>query len=378
VNAVELATGIVFGSSPVPLPATPLTPRAALEAAVERALRERRCFVSFSGGRDSSVVLATAVAVARREGLPDPIPLTIRAQRVRESDESDWQESVIAHLGLADWIRIEAGDDLDCVGPYAARALARHGLLWPFNAHFHAPLLEHAAGATLLTGIGGDELWGSSCAPRTGPRRRLLQAAPRLVRRAVLARREPIAFPWLRPRTARRARALAAADTASVPRATAGRMAFARGMRYLGTGAGSLERLASDVDAVIVHPLLDLEVWGAMAVSAARKGFATHADAIRAVADDQLPSSLVSRRTKAGFDGLFFAEHARAFARSWDGSGVPRDAVDAAALREHWLGTAPDPHSFLLLQAAYLQQRTEDWTFVEWRRRSGQPRVRSA
>src|SRR3954471_2913458 len=177
-----------------------MRPAAALEAAVRPAVQSGRCFVSFSGGRDSSAVLAAAAAVARRESLPQPIPVTLRASEVPLADESDWQESVVGHLGLDDWIRLEIGDGLDAVGPYARGALERHGLLWPFNAHFHAPMLEQAAGGTLLTGIGGDERWSASTADPLRLRRRLLQLAPFRLRRAVLAPRVAIEFPWLRPR----------------------------------------------------------------------------------------------------------------------------------------------------------------------------------
>src|SRR4051795_9254928 len=108
---VELATGIVFGSTPRRLPPTPSgSPTDALEAAVRPALRTGCCFVSFSGGRDSSAVLAAAATVARREGLSPPVPLTIRAHDAPLSDESDFQESVVRHLGLADWVRIEIHD----------------------------------------------------------------------------------------------------------------------------------------------------------------------------------------------------------------------------------------------------------------------------
>ena len=37
-------------------------------------------------------------------------------------------------------------DELDSVGPVAQAVLRRHGPLWPFNAHFHMPLLERASG----------------------------------------------------------------------------------------------------------------------------------------------------------------------------------------------------------------------------------------
>ena len=55
-----------------------LTPLAALEEAILPALRRPPCLVSFSGGRDSSCVLAAATRAARREGLQPPVPVTLR------------------------------------------------------------------------------------------------------------------------------------------------------------------------------------------------------------------------------------------------------------------------------------------------------------
>src|SRR5262249_39115635 len=120
-------------------------------------LRRGPCLVSFSGGRDSSAVLAVATAVARREGLPLPVPITHRFPAAAMTDESRWQEEVVDHLGLEDWIRLEGANELDAVGPVATASLRRHGLLWPSNAYFHAPLFEAADGGTVMTGVGGDE-----------------------------------------------------------------------------------------------------------------------------------------------------------------------------------------------------------------------------
>ncbi len=145
-SPLELASGLVLGTvSELDLPAERTDPRAAMERGLLEPLRRGPCLVSFSGGRDSSAVLAVATSVARREGLPLPIPATLRFPGAKDSAESEWQESVVAHLGLQDWIRLETTDELDCVGPVASASLARHGLLWPSNAHFHAPLFAARA-----------------------------------------------------------------------------------------------------------------------------------------------------------------------------------------------------------------------------------------
>ena len=54
------------------------SPREAMERVLREALQRAPCIVAFSGGRDSSAVLALAVDLARREGLQEPLPVTRR------------------------------------------------------------------------------------------------------------------------------------------------------------------------------------------------------------------------------------------------------------------------------------------------------------
>ena len=76
-----------------------LSPLAALEAAILPALARPPCLVSFSGGRDSSSVLAAATRAAAREGLDPPVPVTLRLRDAPMSDEAEWQELVVRDLG---------------------------------------------------------------------------------------------------------------------------------------------------------------------------------------------------------------------------------------------------------------------------------------
>jgi asparagine synthetase B (glutamine-hydrolysing) len=368
---VELAAGVVFGADhrPAPLAGEGATETVseAFEAALRPALRRSPCLVSFSGGRDSSAVLALATALARREGLPDPVPATHRIAGAPGADEADWQERVVAHLELADWLRLEWTDELDVLGPIARRTVARHGLLWPFNAHFHQPLLEAAGGGSLLTGVGGDELFGCAfpsraadvLALRVRPRPRdavrlAYAAAPRRLRRSVEAHRRPLDLPWLTP-TGRRAVVAAAADgRARTPHCVLPRLRWMRTQRYLNAGMDSLALLSRDTGALVAHPLADQRVWAAVAREVGAAGFSDRTAGMRRLFRGLLPDEVLARRGKASFDEVFFSTHARGFAARWDGGGLPSELIDPALLQAHWLAPDPLAQSFLLLQATWL------------------------
>ena len=90
---LEVATGLVLGVDPrrevvAPRLDVAESPLRAFERAVLPALRRGPCLVSFSGGRDSSAVLAVATGIARREGLPLPIPVTNVFPGAATTDES--------------------------------------------------------------------------------------------------------------------------------------------------------------------------------------------------------------------------------------------------------------------------------------------------
>lgn len=99
------------------------TIRAALDAG-------RQSYVLFSGGRDSSAVLALAVHVARREGLPEPVPVTVYHPDSPESHESDWQDLVLEHLRVRDRLVVTMRGDQSLLGPAATEAIRRRGPVW--------------------------------------------------------------------------------------------------------------------------------------------------------------------------------------------------------------------------------------------------------
>jgi hypothetical protein len=370
---LEVATGLVLGVEPklelvdghTRAAASPLR---AFEQAVLPALRRPPCLVSFSGGRDSSAVLAVATATARREGLPLPIPATNVFPGVASTDESEWQERVVSQLALDDWIRLEHGDELDCVGPVATGVLRRHGPLFPFNAHFHVPLLRLAAGGSLLTGIGGDEALSPSSWSRVSdvlhrrvrpqPRDVLrigFALSPRAVRRQILRRRRlGPSYPWLRPEARRTFADAWAAQAATEPLAWAAHAGWVRRLRYLRVGLQSLRLLASDDVVQIGHPFLDRGVADSLAALPARERHSTRTAAMHALFGTLLSKDILERSSKTTFDEAFWCGPSRAFAAEWNGEGVDERLVDAEALAAEWSSPDPDPRSFLLAQAAWL------------------------
>ena len=371
-SRLEVAAGVVLGTESPPRARArsepPLeTPRAALERAILPELERGRCLVSFSGGRDSSAVLAVATRLAERVGLPQPVPATIRFPGAARAGETAWQERVVGHLGLADWVRLDAGDELDCVGPVAASVLRRHGLLWPPNAHFHVPLLAEAAGGTLLTGVGGDDVFGptrwsraaSVVARQTRPEPRDalrigLGWAPRPLRRAVLRRRIFVPFPWLRPAAERAVNDALAADAAREPLRWRARFPWRLSLRYVHVGTASLELLAEDAGARIAHPLADPGFVDALARLPRDSRYRNRDEAMRTLFPELLPPDLLARPDKAAFGQVAWGRHSRAFAAAWDGGGLDPELVDPDALRRAWPEAERDGRLLTVLQAAWL------------------------
>lgn len=353
------------------------SPRAALEAAVLSGLERPPCLVSFSGGVDSSVVLALAAYVARREALPLPIPITNRFPDVEEADETDWQERVIAHLGLDDWTRLEWDDELDILGPVAKTILRRHGILTPFNSHFHYPLLEHAGGGSLLSGIGGDELFES--VSRAAAARVLIQRrrprfhelrsvafaiAPRPIRARVKARVRRKRFDryqWIRaPQRRRLALSHAAWESRDPLRTDRALREWWWRSRMVQCNLASKRGLAADFDVLMHNPFLDPDVLAACAQTGGASGLGrgSRARGFELLVGDLLPPEILQRRSKASFDGAFWNRHARAFVAQWDGTGIDRESIEIDALQAEWSKPPPDPHSFVQLHRAWLASQT--------------------
>jgi hypothetical protein len=375
-RGIELATCLVTGADPerralrkgrVSADELP----GVLERVLVRSLQRPPCLVAFSGGRDSAGVLAAASHAARRHGLPLPIPATYRFPGAAEVDESEWQDLIVRHLELTDWLRVDVSDELDIVGPVARPLLRRFGPMWPPNSHFAGLLAPHAAGGTLLTGVGGDELLESVgrgaaqvLAGRTRLRRgdlRVLAAAgaPRALR-VWRGQRRLTPLPWLTPE---------AAAAYVRTRAQEALQPLWWGRSVIDTWWRSRERAAVCAsiaaacgdEVTVVHPFMDRDFLSAAAGAMWRVGFTTRAAAMDLLFGDLLPAAVRERRDKAAFFTPFVNRHSRAFIAEWDGTGVDQALVDVEVLRECWSAEQVDGRTYPLLQAAWLANTTSAW-----------------
>lgn len=369
----EVATGWLTGEDPGSRAGSPqqerLRPLDVLGSLLAPALQRSPCVVAFSGGRDSSAVLAAASEVALRNGLPPPIAATLRYPGDPDADEQHWQERVIRHLGIADWEKIPAGVSGDLLGPVAADSLRRRGLLWPPAHHTAIPLLRAAMGGSLVTGDGGDEVFGdrrvtSLVRALSGrlPRNRaefseaVLAAAPRRTRRRMYARslRMQLSRSWLLPAAQEGfARALAT-DRAAEPLAWAASIRRLGRMRAWRAGLHNQDLVAAEEGTKMLRPLQDPRFIDALCRHASLWGFPDRGAAMRSVFSPVLPDDVLTRNTKALFNRAVFGPRSREFVARWTGEGVPDGLVDPEVLLRFWQAEVPHALSFALLQSAWL------------------------
>ena len=377
-SPLEVACGWVPGLLAEELshrPPAPAHPLAALEEAIRPALCRPPCMVQFSGGRDSSLVLAVALRSARRLGLQEPVALTHCFPGLDETREEQWQELVVRHLGVSNWERVDVSDELDLVGPVCGASLRRHGLLWPPMVHSRHFDFARAVGGSLLDGEGGDEVLGPGrlavvgalLSGRARPDREVLKQlalvlSPPPVRRRVARHlyRRHIRPPWLRPGAWHVLESALADDFAGEPldrRRSLLRHARLRMVTFFRANSRALGR---EHDVLDVKPLLDVGFLTALGRAGGRMGFTGRGRAMSALFAEILPDEVLHRADKPRFNRVAFNVHSRAFVAGWDGHGVDDELVDPEGLRRAWAEDEPNALSFALLQAAWLNgaQRT--------------------
>jgi len=366
---LEVATGVVVGREDAAAPVSNArhTPLEALGQAVLPALLRPPCVVAFSGGRDSSAVLAVALEVAKREGLPEPVALTRRWPAYPGTDETYWQELVVKALGVRHWERVDL-EESDVIGPLAGDSLRRRGVLWPPFAHALTVLFARASGGSLVTGEGGDEVLGARrCSPfrnllgpktrraRRQVKRALVSLGPRPVREWGVRHRYPDLASWLVPDLRRDFLRSFVEDQASEPWSWAASLRWHLRSRSVVLGTRNLEVLAGESGAVLSQPLLDPGFISALARAGGPLGFHDRTAAMRSVFHDLLPDELLRRNTKAFTTSVVFGEWSRRFMGTWDGKGVDSSMVDIESLRLAWSEPSPPPNTALLLQQAWLE-----------------------
>ena len=374
----ELVTGWVGGFEPaVRLPDPgPRGARQCFEDALLEALQRKPCLVAFSGGRDSSAVLCVATHVARREGLPDPIPVTHDFSEHGPADETRWQELVVRHLRLEDWQRVNDPDAFDVLGARAQAGLARFGLLWPALVHCHTPFVELAAGGgSLVTGEGGDEILGPqrlsplgyALRSRKCPDRKLLglvavSLSPRWVAR--MARVQEMAntniHPWLSDGAARAFLHQDAHDNVDFP--LRWDRAVGRHLARRGTVMGSRNtRLVMAKSDVTLHePFLAPSFVAAWCRQGGPRGYVSRTGMMRRLFGDIVPEEITNRQQKASFGTVAIGRESRAFLRDWHGEGVDASIVDVARFCQACEDESPFFAVQLLLQSAWLASRAPE------------------
>lgn len=383
-SGYEILTCWVSGFDPVAVPTeapVAATPRAGFEAALLPALRRSPCIVAFSGGRDSSAVLAVATQLARRHGLPDPIPATHDFAGLGDSDgstltgrsradERHYQELLVRELGLREWHRFSELAAFEVLGDRARRGLAKHGLLWPAMVHCHAPLAELAAGGgSIVSGEGGDEVLGSQrmanlnyvitnrYPPGRRTRRLLAESlAPGGVRRRRIRsqlRSTPM-LPWLRPDVAEGFVDRLARDLASAPLRWDAAVLRHAGRRVVTTTAANFRRIFADDDVSYHEPFLDSAFLVPFARAGGWRGWVTRTEMMRMLFGDVLPDEICRREQKAEFGGVAVGQTCREFIAGWNGAGVDPDIVDVEAFRSAVNEEVPVYGVQMLLQAIWL------------------------
>ena len=272
---------------------------------------------------------------------------------------------MVDELGVRRWEIITPGTDFD-LGALATGLLRCHGLMWPAPVVAFLPMLEAAAGGVLVTGLGGDEVFGTWGMARTWEQvrqRQLRSTLPpllgstlpqRLRRRRAWRGAHPYQT-WLTPETSAVYRDTLAAEAVAVaPLWWPDYLREVGSERGLALSTRTYAALGEVLGAGVAAPLLAPTFLAALARRGGRLGLGGRTPAMRAVFSPLLTDAILSRVSKATFGGVFWGPASRQFAEDWDGGGLDPCWVDPSALRDAWRAPTPVYGAALPLQAAWL------------------------
>jgi asparagine synthetase B (glutamine-hydrolysing) len=332
-------------------------------------LLHRPAFVLFSGGVDSSFLLALATQLARRHGLEEPTAITYRYPNEHTRPDEQYQDALAESIGLRNWVVIER-ESAEVIGPDAERVIRILGDLpgvATISAHMAAiDVARQRPGSVIITGEGGDTTF--SFQPASIPAA-LAQSAWRNVRRprvfAQHVRRSlPFVAPKVRPASLLEWYPFLTADGLAeihrrkllpprrrpLGRLRAIDMNQQRG--YVLDGIASFDSLAAHHGIGYLHPLREDAFVTALVRTTPRRAFTGRNELLEHLWPGVLTDVVRNRPGKAHFTEVYFGEACREFARRWDGRSLASPYIDNERLRDCWLGDTPFPGAHLL-QAAW-------------------------
>jgi asparagine synthase (glutamine-hydrolysing) len=263
---------------------------------------------------------------------------------------------------------IDALGDADLLGPAARPWFEAHGPVFPVSIFGRTSVYETARGGVLLNGEGGDEVLGTRRVAaafdavaqlRRGrrPSRSALSSAQTLVRPRRVTEAEVAALfglcHWLTPRARAELRPLLEREFVAEPLDVAAALRMHLERKLIADIQRTIRWFAGCHDVRVASPLLDASFAAAIAARARRRDLRDRTTLLERHFADVLPRPIRTRRSKATFGRAFFGPGCRAFAASWDGSGVDPDLVDVAALRDEWSKDHPSGLSISLFLHAW-------------------------